>query len=102
MEDRRHMMVFILARNWWMLTLRGVLAVLFGIAAFAWPGITLGALVLLYGAYALVDGVFAIAAALVGETGGLPWWAMLVEGLFGIAAGVLAFAWPGITALALL
>ena len=56
-------MVIVLARNWWALALRGLFAVLFGIAAFALPGITLGALVLLYGAYAFVDGVFAITAA---------------------------------------
>jgi uncharacterized membrane protein HdeD (DUF308 family) len=66
------------------------------------PGITLTALVLLYGAFALVDGVFAVAAALFGRRRGMPWWAMLVEGLFGIAIGILTFAWPGITALALL
>jgi uncharacterized membrane protein HdeD (DUF308 family) len=95
-------MVIVLARNWWALALRGFLAVLFGIMAFALPGITLGALVLLYGAYALIDGIFAIAAALVGRTGGLPWWALLVEGLVGIAVGVMTFAWPGITALVLL
>src|SRR5512135_2913380 len=96
------MMVIVLARNWWALALRGLFAVLFGIMAFAWPGITLGALVLLFGAYALVDGVFASAAALVGRPRGMPWWAMLVEGLAGIAVGVLTFAWPGITALVLL
>ena len=95
-------MVIVLARNWWALALRGLFAVLFGIAAFALPGITLGALVLLYGAYAFVDGVFAITAALVGRTEGVPWWALLVEGLFGIAVGVLTMFWPGITALALL
>jgi uncharacterized membrane protein HdeD (DUF308 family) len=94
-------LVIILARNWWALALRGLCAVLFGIAAFALPGITLGALVLLYGAFALVDGIFNVATALVGRTHGLPWWAMLVEGLFGIAVGV-TFIWPGITALALL
>ena len=88
-------MVIVLARNWWALALRGLFAVLFGITAFALPGITLGALVLLYGAYALVDGVFAITAALVGRTEGVPWWALLVEGLFGIAVGVLTMFWPG-------
>ena len=71
-------MVIVLARNWWALALRGLFAVLFGITAFALPGITLGALVLLYGAYALVDGVFAITAAVVGRTEGCPggpcWW----------------------------
>jgi uncharacterized membrane protein HdeD (DUF308 family) len=96
------MMVIVLARNWWALVLRGLLAVLFGIMAFAWPGITLGALVLVYGAYALADGIFAIYAALAGRTQGLPWWALLFEGVTGIAMGVLTFAWPGITAMVLL
>jgi uncharacterized membrane protein HdeD (DUF308 family) len=95
-------MVIVLARNWWALALRGLFAVLFGIVAFVLPGITLGALVLLYGAYALVDGIFAIAAAVAGRDEGLPWWAMLLEGVVGIAVGVMTFAWPGITALALL
>ena len=91
-------MMMILARNWWALALRGLVAVLFGITAFAWPGITLGALVLLYGAYALVDGVFAVAAAISGRPKGMPWWALLIEGLAGIAVGIMTFAWPGITA----
>jgi uncharacterized membrane protein HdeD (DUF308 family) len=95
-------MISVLARSWWALVLRGVFAILFGVMAFAWPGITLGAMVLLYGAYALVDGVFAIAAAVTGRTQGMPWWALLVEGIAGIAFGVLTFAWPGITELVLL
>ena len=94
--------MLVLAHSWWTLVLRGVFAILFGIAAFLWPGLTLGALVLLFGAYAFVDGVFAIAAALVGRSGGLPWWAMLVEGLIGVAAGIATVVWPGLTALALL
>jgi len=53
-----------LSRNWWAVLLRGVLAILFGILAFAWPGITLEVLVLFFGAYALVDGVFALIAGL--------------------------------------
>ena len=88
-------MVIILAQNWWALVLRGVLDVLFGIAAFAWPGITLAALALLYGAFALVDGCFAIAAALVGRPRGMPWWALLVEGMLGIAVGVITFCLAG-------
>jgi len=94
--------VRVLARNWWALVLRGLFAVLFGIGAFAWPGLTLGVLVLLFGAYALADGVFAIVASLVGSPRQLPWWALLVEGLIGVAVGIVAFVWPGITALALL
>ncbi|MBV8228860.1 MAG: HdeD family acid-resistance protein [Planctomycetaceae bacterium] len=95
-------MVIVLARNWWALVLRGLFAVLFGIIALVWPGITLGALVLLYGAYALADGVFAIASVMAGRTWGRPWWSLLVEGLVGIAVGIMTFAWPGITALVLL
>jgi uncharacterized membrane protein HdeD (DUF308 family) len=94
-------MVIALARNWWALALRGLIDVLFGVAAFAFPGITLAALVIAYGAFALVDGIFAVAAALVGRTHGMPWWSLLVEGLFGIAIGVITFLWPGITELAL-
>jgi uncharacterized membrane protein HdeD (DUF308 family) len=96
------MMLIVLSRNWWALALRGLFAVLFGIMAFAWPGITLGALVLLYGAYALADGVFAIVAAVTGTPRSLPWWALLAEGVAGIAVGVLTFVWPVITGLVLL
>ncbi len=64
-------MVIVLARNWWAQAFRGV----FGVAAFARPGITLGAPALWYGAVALADGLLAAAAALVGRTEGLPWWA---------------------------
>jgi uncharacterized membrane protein HdeD (DUF308 family) len=96
------MMVIVLVRNWWALALRGLLAVLFGILAIAWPGIALGALVLLFGAYALVDGVLSIAAAVVGRTSGMPWWALLLEGVLGIATGIVTFAWPGITGIVLL
>jgi uncharacterized membrane protein HdeD (DUF308 family) len=96
-------MVMTLARNWWVLALRGLCAIIFGILAFVWPGITLGALVLLYGAYALVDGILSIIAAVSKREGsGLPWWALLLQGLLGIAAGIVTFAWPGITALFLL
>src|SRR5580693_6245999 len=94
--------MLVLAGNWWALALRGLLAVLFGITAFVMPGLTLAALVLLYGAYALVDGVFAVVASLAGRTFGTPWWAMLIRGLLGIAIGIVTFVWPGITELALL
>jgi uncharacterized membrane protein HdeD (DUF308 family) len=87
-------------RYWWVVALRGVAAVLFGIAAFAWPGATLAVLVLLFGAYAVVDGVFALIYAF---GSGRPFRGMrVVEGLAGIALGVVALAWPGITTLALL
>ena len=91
-----------LARNWWALALRGLFAVLFGLLAFAWPGLTLAALVLLFGAYALVDGVFALVAAVRAAEAHERWWWFVLEGLAGIAAGLLTFVWPGITALVLL
>jgi len=90
-----------LAKNWWLLLLRGIAAIIFGILAFAWPGITLLTLVILYGAYALVDGVLSIWAA-IGGGGATPRWWLVVVGLLGIAAGLLTFFWPGITAFVLL
>ena len=91
-----------LARNWWAIALRGVAAIIFGILAFVLPGITLAALVLLFGAYALVDGVFSLVAAIRGRGGDAPWWALAIEGVAGVAAGLITFFLPGLTALILL
>ena len=91
-----------LAKNWWLLLLRGIAAVIFGVLAFIWPGLTLLVLVILYGAYALVDGVLSLAAAVMGRGGPIPTWWLVVVGLLGIAAGILTFVWPGITALVLI
>lgn len=92
----------VLARNWWLLAVRGVLAILFGVAAFLWPGLTLTVLVLMFGAYALVDGIFAIAAGFAARGEQERWWMMLLTGLAGVAVGVLTFLWPNVTALVLL
>ena len=94
-------MLDVVARNWWTLVLRGVLAVLFGVLAWVWPGLTLGVLVALFAAYALVDGVFALIAAFSGAGGErrLP---LVLEGVLSIGAGVVAIAWPDLTTLALL
>jgi uncharacterized membrane protein HdeD (DUF308 family) len=94
-------MLHALARNWWLTLLRGVCAVIFGVLAFVWPGITLVTLVLLYGAFALVDGVLSLAAAIMGGAPAPRWWLALV-GLLGIAAGLVALFLPGMTALVLL
>jgi len=91
-----------LARNWWAVLLRGIAGILFGIATFFAPAISLAALVLLFGAYSLVDGVFAIASAIRRRGDAERWWLLLLEGVAGVAAGVLTFIWPGITAIALL
>lgn len=91
-----------LARNWGWIVLRGIAAILFGILSFIWPGISLAALVLLFGAYALVDGVLALIAAFKIRFGGKPMWPLAIVGAFGVAAGICTFMWPGITALVLL
>lgn len=94
-------MVEQLARNWWLVALRGVLAILFGILAYIWPGITLATLVLLFGAYSLVDGVFAVGKAVANRRGGFNW-GLLLSGIAGIIIGIIAFIMPEAVALALL
>jgi uncharacterized membrane protein HdeD (DUF308 family) len=92
----------LLGKNWGWIALRGAAAVIFGVLAFAWPVKALFVLVLFFGAYALVEGVFALVMAFRVRDGGRPMWTFVVIGLLGIAAGVVTFFWPGITALALL
>src|SRR3954451_12717303 len=88
-------MAQVLIGNWWALAIRGVFAILFAIIAFVWPGITAAALILLFGAYALVDGIFALIAGLRlarqhGRSAPL-----LIEGVLNILIGVICFIWPG-------
>ena len=90
-----------LARNWWALAIRGAAGIIFGILAFIMPGITLMTLILLFGAYALVDGIFNLIAALRGRAGDQPWWWLALEGLVSIGAGIVTFTWPGLTAMVL-
>jgi len=91
-----------LARNWWLMVLRGLCAVGLGLAALVRPNLTLVALVLLFGVYLLVDGLLAVIAGLTRSKGSRPWWLLLIEGLIGIGAGVVAVLSPGLTAIALL
>ena len=99
-------MSLVLVRNWWVLALRGLIAALFGLAAFLWPGgigpQALAVLVALFGAYALVHGLFALGIAFM-ERGQFErwwvlqhWWLLLLEGLAGIAAGIITLVWPSI------
>jgi len=90
-----------LTRNWWLLLLRGIVSIIFGVVAFSWPGLTVVALALLFGAFALADGVLSLIAAVTGSDRSTPTWWLALVGLLGIAAGVIAFLWPGKTAFAL-
>jgi uncharacterized membrane protein HdeD (DUF308 family) len=90
-----------LARNWWLLALRGVIGILFGIGAFVWPGATLAALILVFGAYVFVDGIFAVVAGIGMRRQMDRWWLIVLEGAAGIILGLLTFRSPDTTALVL-
>ncbi len=91
-----------LSQSWWLYLLRGIAAIIFGVLAFIAPGATILALVLVFGIYALVDGVLAVIAAFRMREVVNQWWVVLLEGLVGIIAGVIALVYPQITAIALL
>lgn len=96
-------MLKLLAENWWVLLLRGLFAVLFGVLTFVWPGLSLLSLIILFGAYSLVDGVVALYGAFKGrgEARGYSLWWLLFVGISGIAAGIVTFIYPQVTALVL-
>jgi uncharacterized membrane protein HdeD (DUF308 family) len=91
-------MPVVLVKNWWALVLRGAVAISLGVVTFVWPGITLGTLVILFGIYALIDGLLSLAgvvrAAESHERKGI----LPIEALTGLIVGVVAMSWPGITA----
>jgi uncharacterized membrane protein HdeD (DUF308 family) len=91
-----------ISRNWWLYAVRGVVAIIFGVVTFAQPEQALQALVLVFGAYALMDGIFAVVAGIASYRYFEHWWAVLLEGVTGIVIGLLTFFWPNITTLALL
>lgn len=91
-----------LGQHWKWIALRGVAAVIFGVLALAWPTIALAVLVLVWGAYAFVDGVFTLLAAARMRESGRPIWPLVLVGLLGVGAGLVAFFWPALTALGLL
>jgi uncharacterized membrane protein HdeD (DUF308 family) len=90
-----------LARNWWAIALRGLVAILFGLLAIAWPGVTITVLVLFFGAYVLVDGLLAIVSAIRSARAGRRWGAFVLEGIASAGIGIISLLWPAITALAL-
>lgn len=86
--------------HWWVLLIRGIAAVLFGLIALFWPGLTAYALLIAFGAFALVDGLFAIATAFRRKSFDEQWWVWLAEGTLSVIIGLMAFFWPVATALA--
>jgi uncharacterized membrane protein HdeD (DUF308 family) len=90
----------VLAGNWWLIALRGALAILFGIVAFVVPGATMLALVLVFAAYSFVDGIFGVVSAVRGARKSERWGLLLTNGLLGVAVGIAAALWPGLTVLA--
>ena len=92
----------VLSRFYWTLLLRGFMAILFGVLTLFWPGVTLSVLVLLFGVYVVIDGIAAIVLGIREYGDRERWWAPLLGGIVGVAAGLIALASPAITALALL
>jgi len=96
-------MLSLVSRDWWVYAIRGIAAILFGILALVWPGPTLAVLVLLFGAYAFVDGVTLLVALARGDVlARRHKWATALMGALGIIASIVALVWPGMTALTLL
>jgi uncharacterized membrane protein HdeD (DUF308 family) len=90
-----------LARNWWALAIRGIAAVVFGLLALFWPPTAFVALVLVFGAYAIVDGIFNLVAAVRAPHTGRRWGPLVFEGIVSLIVGVITLLWPGISAFAL-
>jgi uncharacterized membrane protein HdeD (DUF308 family) len=89
-------------RNWWLVALRGVVALIFGVLTIFRPGVTLAALILLFGAYAIVNGIFTVVVAIAHHRGEPHWVSLLVSGVLSVALGIVAFVMPRLTALSLL
>jgi uncharacterized membrane protein HdeD (DUF308 family) len=95
------MLIETLKRHWWVPVIRGIAAIVFGIIAFVYPGLTIATLVLFFGAWVLIDGIFRIVGAIGHRASDSDWGWQLVIGLLGIVVGLLTFHAPQITALAL-
>lgn len=95
-------MILSLARNWWILLLNGICAILFGVLAFAWPGLVLDTLIILFGVYCIADGATSAMASFTKDDRGQNWTLMLLGGIVSILSGLLAILYPNVTAFILL
>jgi len=94
-------MLSLFAGRWWAVLLRGIVVLAFGVLAFAWPGVTVATLVLLFGFYALMDGIFSLVSAIGGRRRREDRWLLVLEGIVGLWAGIVTLRSPAITAVAL-
>jgi uncharacterized membrane protein HdeD (DUF308 family) len=101
-QKKGEIMIEALKRHWWVLVIRGICGIVFGVIALAYPGLALATLVLLFGAWVLIDGVFRIVGATAGRASDPDWGFHLIVGILGVVVGFLTFRAPGITALALI
>ena len=101
-QEGRSIVFVILAHNWWMLCLRGILALVFGLLCVAYPGVTLIVMKIMFGVYALLDGILALASSISAAKGRPRWRSTLLEGAAGIFLGLLILIWTDITAFGLL
>jgi len=92
----------VLAESWWAVGLRGLLGILFGLICLLTPGLAVEVFVILFAAYMLVDGVFAIIAGIKAARNGERWGLLILEGIVDLAAGLVAVLWPAITLVALI
>jgi len=99
MMMREQRLSAILCRAWWMLLLRGVIAILFAIMCWTRPGISLAALMWVFAAYTLADGILSVVTAISGRKEHEFWWVLLIQGIIGVGVGLMTFAAPGVTAL---
>jgi uncharacterized membrane protein HdeD (DUF308 family) len=90
------------SKYWWAVLVRGIFSILFGVLAFGWPGETLAAMILLFGAWALVDGIFAFLSAFSRWQERDDRWLLFLEGLLGVMIGIITLTTPAITGIALL
>ncbi len=100
MNAQSRAMSAVLARNWWAIAIRGLLGIVFGLIALFLPGVTMLSLVLVFSAYTLVDGVFAIVAAVRAASQHERWALLVFEGIVDIITAAIAFLWPDITVVA--